>query len=95
MLIAVQYGSHLIFKLFSKVQNHYLQMVELHMWSIQENHPKNIHLMCELSKTTEHKGNIKKYMSTKQLEAEIFENIISNRIKFQISRNESSKTRKA
>lgn len=51
--------------------------------------------MCELSKTTEHKGNIQKYMNTKQLEAENFENIISNRIKFQISRNESSKTRKA
>ena len=47
-------------------------MVELHMWSIQENHPKNIDLMCELSKTTEYKGNIQKYMSTKQLEAEIF-----------------------
>ena len=41
--------------------------------------------MCELSKTTEHKGKIQKYMSTKQLEAEIFKNTISNRIKVQIS----------
>lgn len=53
--------------------------------------PDKIHdLICELSKVTEYKGNIQKYISTEQLQTEIFKNIIANRIKFQKFRNKNS-----